>query len=64
MNSIPTNPQQDKSRKMSQLEYAKAIQEAQGPQARATWLTVAELIDLLEAQPVEIRLPDFAEVKS
>jgi hypothetical protein len=58
MNSIP----QDNPRKMSQLEYAKAIQEAQGPQARVTWLTVAELIDLLEAQPVMIRLSEFAEV--
>lgn len=66
MTTINPTPQHDKPRKLSQLEYARMIAQAQGPETPVTWLTVAELIDLLEqtgqAQALPVSLPIFAEV--
>ena len=35
-------------RKFSQLQYARLIEREQGAQTPVTWLTVGELVDLLE----------------
>lgn len=56
MNSITTKNQQDNPGKLSQLEYARMIEQAHGPQAPVTWLSVGELVDLLELAEVGARV--------
>lgn len=48
---------------VTQLEYARMIEAKHGPQTPVTWLSVSDLIALLEAQqPQAVTLGIFAEV--
>jgi hypothetical protein len=50
--------------KTSILEYARAMQATYGDNSRCTWLTVKELLDLLEvhAEEVVVVVPEEREI--